>query len=449
MKRGLEQTAAADAAGPPLSPLPGESALQPRAQALLLVIIAALYLAFASVHAVRAPLGATGYQDAPDEEAHVTVVRVVALGRLPTRERPGVSPGDVAPSYEWHQPPLYYLIAARFIPFGVRAVRLVSVTIGLLCILAIYFAGRLLIPARPDISIIAAGFAALVPGHIAILSVVNNDALLELLFSLEILLLIVALSAGLTGRRSCALGIVFGAALLTKVTAILLAPVIGIALLLAWRNGERPRNVAASALCILVIAAIVSGWWFLRNAALYRELLPLTAFGQSFLGTAKAADVVGGKLGLRVEGWDGYAGLVGQWTFQSFFAVYSTPRGAQWGVPAFLPAQLYTIAAAACVAACAGAATAVRTRGQFSAAQIACAIVMASATAVVGGAFVAFTTRYFQAQGRYFYPVMLPISLMLAFGWSQAFPQRYANVASLVLLVFLGAFCVAFLQTAG
>ncbi len=442
--------AAANDAGEPLAPFShGERRTSLRWHMLMGAIVL-IYLVFAGVHAVRTPTGATGYQDAPDEAAHLTVVRVVSTGRMPTRAAPALSGHESAPSYEWHQPPLYYLLAARFLALGEKGVRTVSILIGLACILTIYRAVRVLFPEWPEVATIAAGIAALIPGHGAITSVVNNDGLLELGFSGYLLLWFTSLVAGLTLKRSIFLGAVLGAALLTKLTAILLIPFTALALLLLYRNGESKSAVWRSLLVIATVAMLVSGWWFIRNGLIYHEWLPLSAFRQSFEGTVKSSDIISGTAGLRVDGWPGYACLVALWTFQSFFAVYSTARGAQWGVPSFLPIQLSVLAGVSAIASVAGPLLLSRTgKMVISRSQTHGLWMLAALLGLVGASFAVFTSRYFQAQGRYFYPAMLPITLLWALGWRSLFPPRYANIAGIILLVYLGASCLAFQRTLG
>src|SRR5207302_6527782 len=137
--------------------------------------------------------------------------------------------------YEWHQPPLFYFLAARLVPFGTRGMRVLSIVIGVACILAIYRAARTLLPDRPETAILAAALAGLTPGHVAITSVVNNDGLLELCFSCFLLVMFSALAGGLTLRRAVLLGTILGSALLTKVTAVLLLPLALLSLLQLWR----------------------------------------------------------------------------------------------------------------------------------------------------------------------------------------------------------------------
>ena len=436
-------------AGPPLSPLPHGVRQASPGWRFALPILVLLYVAFGIVHALRTPVGFTGYQDAPDEYAHVTVARVIASGRLPTRESPGM-PRQSQMTYEWHQPPLYYFLVSRLLPAGDKVMRLLSILIGVGCILAIYQAARVLLPERPETAILAAGIAALTPGHIAITSVVNNDALLELCFSGYLLVLFLALARGLTLQRSLLLGAILGAALLTKVTAVLLLPLTLLALWLLSRNGESRTAVLRAALVIATVAAIISGWWYVRNGMLYHEWLPLTAFRQSFEGTAKATDIIGGQSGLSVSGWPGYAQLVASWTFKSFFAVYSSNRGSAWGIPAFLPEQLYWLAGLVVICAAAGLVVlATRHRTEFTGPQTYGIYLLSGIFALVALSFVTFTSKYFQAQGRYFYPAMLPISLACAMGWQSIFPKRYSDVAGVLLLAFFGVFVAAFLLATG
>jgi hypothetical protein len=49
--------------------------------------------------------------------------------------------------------------------------------------------------------------------------------------------------------------------------------------------------------------------------------------------------------------------------------------------------------------------------------------------------FVLFVRVFFQTQGRYFYPALLPISVFWALGWERLVPERYRPTA---LLGFTG-----------
>lgn len=429
--------------GPALSPLPPQNAELAGVWKAIVPILLLLYLISASLHACLVPTGKTGYQNAPDEAAHVQFVRAVARGHLPTRADDHGNP----PAYEWHQPPGYYLLVASVSPFGERAMRFVSIALGFLCLLLIFRCVRLLFPNDPQLAVVALGIAALTPTHIAITSTVNNDSLLELCFSWSLLLLISSLLSGFTRWRACWLGVALSLALLTKATALLLVPVVVVCLLLCTVSGENGREVVSNALYTVIIVLALSGWWFVRNTNLYGEPLPIKTFNQAFGGTATAA-----AMQSRLGGVGPYLMWVGQWSFQSFWAVLGTPKSAALGIPVFLPGALlgpplYRLMELISLAAIVGMGVLhLRRKTEFTQTQIFAIWLLLLTLALVGLAFLGFLLKFFQAQGRYLYPAMLPISLFLSLGWRGLFPSRWRGMASGFLLALLGLLTFLFLN---
>ncbi len=426
---------------PPLSPL----RLPPKPLTGLgrglLALLIGLYLALGSLHAVTVPSGSSGYQNAPDEYAHRLYVESVSRGRFP-------SPADAVTeprAYEWHQPPLYYLLAARFAGPQERGLRFVSLGLGVIGLMLIFRAARLLFPGSLTVSFLALGIAAFTPTHLALTSVVNNDGLLEVCFSWMLLVSIASLLSGFTMYRAGWIGVAIGAACLTKATGLLLFPAFLVLLLLLRRTGESPKILVRHALWTLTAAFTVCGWWFVRNGRLYGEFLPFRAFSRMFEHTALAQDVVSGKIPLGVEGWGGYARLVSSWTFQSFFAVYGTPRSAQFGVPVFLPAQVYLLAGGVVLLAGYG-----LTRLHFEAdtetspTQRFAFWLLFFVLGCVTLSFAAFVTKYFQAQGRYLFPAMLPISILLAAGYERASRGKYRGLLLAYGGLTFGVLCAVF-----
>src|SRR5579875_2486783 len=83
-----------------------------------LLILLAAYLCATLTHAWLLPTGQTGYQDAPDENAHVQYIRTLSAGHLPTfRDWQNDAKKQ---NYEWHQPPLIIFWRCRFIVWGIR-----------------------------------------------------------------------------------------------------------------------------------------------------------------------------------------------------------------------------------------------------------------------------------------------------------------------------------------
>ena len=423
----------AEPSGPPTKPWKDWAPL-----ALLIVT----YLIFAYLHIVSTPTGATGYQDAPDEAAHVSYVQSVALGHFPSKAQPHAGTQNSYPDYEWHQPPLYYLLAVPFLAGGERGVRVLSVLLGIGSILFVYRITCLLRPRDRYTPLVAAGICALTPGHIAINSSVNNDSLLELAFCATLyclISLVVDIDTGdITVKRACLTGLCLGIGLVTKTTALLLIPVVITVGAILVKLGKPRREVARYLAITGTTALLISGWWFVRNVMLYHEPLPLHAFQKSFGGTALAREVVQGGLGLNVHGWPEYWQKVIAWCFSSFWAVYGTPRSAVFGVPLYLPDFVYYLLAMIVIATVAGMGRLHFKRDTLFTVQCRYALYVLFVTlGLVGTAYALFVSQYFQTQGRYLYPAMSAIAPIIAVGWLAHFPARYEKSAAVGLLVFL------------
>ena len=205
--------------------------------------------------------------------------------------------------------------------------RLVSVALGAVTVLCTYMAAQAidqrLHPAidgwapdrvRSKLPLLAAAFVALNPQFLFISGLITNDALLTTL-SAAILWLIVrdgrqaaATRSGTQARmpgerwRAAALGLLLGLALLTKQSALILAP---IALLGAMERKMEESDTTRSAarqgvtyragplspchsvtvpswLIVPGTAALVSGWWYARNVHLYGDPFGLAAFRAEF-----------------------------------------------------------------------------------------------------------------------------------------------------------------------
>ena len=425
--------------GPALSPLPPTAQAPQGAWKFAVPLLFVLYVLFAGLHASWIPTGQTGYQNAPDEAAHVNYVRALVSGHLPTQADAGRDP--TAKSYEWHQPPMYYAWTALFSGLGPRGMRTTSILLGLISLLLIYGTSRLLFPDDPVLTAVATGIAALLPTHIAITSTVNNDVLLECCFSAVLFLLAQCLLRGLTLWRAGWIGLVLGAALLTKATAVLLIPVIVLGLIFLKRSGEPTANVLRGAALICMWALLLSGWWFVRNQQLYGELLPLKAFDRAFAGTALAAPRIA-RLGAL-----GYAEGASILTFMSFWAVFGNHDSANNGAQLFLPEQIYLLPLLIVLVAVAGMTRLHFVRKNvFTETQLRAIWLLMTTLGFVALSFGAFLAKYMQTQGRYLYPALLPICLLLALGWLSVFPPKYKSLAGGCLLVVLALLSALFLS---
>jgi len=250
--------------------------------------------------------------EGPDEIEHYRYVRALArTGRLPDAAL--IQSFDTGAWGEFHQPILYYALAAlpvralgddgfdhfeerlnptygyRFevpgndnknlflharaerFPYAESAIartvhllRLLSVAFGAGTALAGYGVFRLLWPDRPDRRLLALAALVFMPQFAYMSSVVTNDALSYLLITLSLYLLLRQVRDGPSWRRAALLGAVMGLALLTKLSAAFLIFPAAVTTLLDRRSW---RGAALT----VALVALIAGWWYARNWALYDD----------------------------------------------------------------------------------------------------------------------------------------------------------------------------------
>ena len=302
----------------------------------------------------------------PDEPAHYNYVAYLATeGKLPVLQMgdydgaylerlktekfpPALSIDPVR--YEFHQPPLYYLLAAPvyWLSGGsLLALRLFSAVLGAGVVLLIFLCARTVLPGSPHIALGAAAFTAFLPMHIAVMASVNNDALAELIVAAAMLALLrwqttfsnddpAGGSLGSARRLLLATGLLIGVGFLTKATAYILLPIalIVVAAGIVWRTQARPLTARAqfTQYALLIAPALLLGLpWWIRNSLLYGN--------GDFLGLAWHDVVVTGQptaaAWIADNGWSAY--WVRAWTFtsKSFWGVFG------W-LGVFMDARIYT-----------------------------------------------------------------------------------------------------------
>ncbi|MCS7310318.1 MAG: glycosyltransferase family 39 protein [Armatimonadota bacterium] len=405
----------------------------------MLWAIVAVFVVLSLLFNFRTPVGRNGYFHTPDEGAHLAYVRYVAEeGKLPRFE------GYAGVGYEAHQPPLYYLLAAQIWKVGewlpvppARAVRMLSTLLGVLLVLTTYRLARTLLPEMPAVAAVSAGAIAFLPMHVALCSAVNNDSLTNLLFAL-VLLEFALLYTQTKPSRWIALrmGLWAGLAGWTKVTSLLLLPTIVVGWLLVPRRSGihlwRGMLVSVGLATALILP------WGIRNLQLYDDPLLLKAFEQTFAVTARAEQFL-----QRGTSLTEYLQLVAGWTYRSFWFAYGTPQTAASGLPNFLPERVYLLLGGVHLLSLAGFALALwRERDLLGEATYRWYALAGVLTLLVVGAFVRFILTYFQTQGRYLYPALVPLQLTLALGWRSLFPAHFRGVADGLLLLVLLAICI-------
>ncbi len=274
-----------------------------------LAVLVLLYLALGGLYSVVTPIF-----EAPDEIWHFSYIRYIAQhNRLPVQ---GAGQGEEAARQEASQPPFYYLLAQplmrlldtqdfaeystlnphaapglphsdgnknmvvhraserfpyRGTVLAVHVVRGLSLALGVVTLLATYSLAVRLFPAK--LAWVAAGLVACNPQFIFISASISNDNLMTALGSLGLALLVsMQADRPLRGqtRDMAALGVITGLAMLTKLTGLLLLAFVLAALMLDGRGGRLLTRARDCAL-VAVIAATLSGWWYVRNWLLYED----------------------------------------------------------------------------------------------------------------------------------------------------------------------------------
>jgi 4-amino-4-deoxy-L-arabinose transferase-like glycosyltransferase len=226
---------------------------------MLLGAVIAVFVVFAVVYTRITPIGAS-----PDELSHLGYVRGIA-------DHFQLPPAGQA---ERQQPPLYYLLGAvlsKFTGGDPRLIRLLSVALGVLTILAVFLIARRLFPARPALAVGAAALVGLLPEAQYLAGAINDDNLAWLAGALLVLAGVVVLQSDvLTDRLALGAGLAVALAVLAKETVWLLALLLLVVVVV--RFWSRIRLVAA--LALVVPSVVLAGWWFVRNAVQFGSPLP-------------------------------------------------------------------------------------------------------------------------------------------------------------------------------
>jgi hypothetical protein len=453
---------------------------------LPLVVLLLCFLLLSAIYNVTVPLG-----EGPDEPGHMAYVFFLARkGRLPVQSADSHT-SDVPG--EGHQPPLAYLLAlpavawlpaaeqevilsanpdfvwnggnesAAFVrssreywpwqgaTLAWRLTRGVSMLLGAVVVICTYFVARHFERLPMDsrlaktmhggtiqfpLAVLAAALVAFNPQFLFTSALVTNDMLLA------------ALSAGLfwlcvawqpdAGRsrqwffaQCLVAGVLLGLALLTKQSALLLAPLL---LWASWRaGGGQWTQVVRLAAIWSATTALIAGWWYLRNWRLYGDPFGLQVFRAEF--TTQAFEWY------NLAAWRG--GLVQ--LYESFWARFGwmslhPPEWTSWAY-----AVLGLLALFGCVRLGILAWSAPRSeRASTSASPWQGAFVLIVMACVWTVAF-ALTAGLVAWQGRMLFPALLALAIFLAQGlaaWVNGAPQPatgYQRVKRSFSLLALGA----------
>lgn len=423
------------------------------ATAYALFFILVVHAALGTLFAIKTP----PWQN-PDEPAHYNYIAHVAT----ERQLPALQMGDYDGTYlerlkaekfppdlsidpvryEFHQPPLYYLLAVPIYWLSqgqLLALRLFSVVLGAGVVLLVFLCARAAVPGSPHIALGAAAFAAFLPMHAALMASVNNDVLAELLIAGTVLALLRWRRPRVEGDVDrgpaylLAAGIVIGLGFLTKATTYALLPVGLVVVIIAsvW-PGRDSENAAGKLIlrpALLIAPALLLGLpWWIRNSTLYGNL--------DILGIAWHDAVVTGQptaaAWIAEHGWGAYWERAWMFTSKSFWGVFG------W-LGVFMDARIYTALFILSALAAVGCLYRFRARTQGRDWQWAVLLTSPWMTLLLlwlatFAAYGWYNLGFIQHQGRYLFPALPAWSLLFAMGWWAALERRASLTAGGILL---------------
>ncbi|HSM55148.1 MAG TPA: DUF2142 domain-containing protein [Candidatus Sulfomarinibacteraceae bacterium] len=274
-----------------------------------IVVLLLLFVGLGLAYSIINPL-----HEATDELRHYRFVRYIVVNKsLPVQ-------GQEACRFQSHHPPLFYALGAvasgwvdagedlcrtppanrfwayRFAEVGVdnknqylhgpeeafpwrgealaaHLIRALNVLIGAGAVWATWATGRAIWPRRRALALGGAAFVAFNPMFLYMAGAINNDILAAFSGS-AILLASVRLlrdPQGLSRRWGLLFGLLYGIALLSKFNMAAAGLLIAVAATyVAWRRRQW-RRWPEVGLLSLAVAALLAGWWFVRNQMLYGE----------------------------------------------------------------------------------------------------------------------------------------------------------------------------------
>ncbi|NNG36276.1 DUF2142 domain-containing protein [Nakamurella aerolata] len=260
----------------------------------------------------------TAVQRGADLYVRSTMIRngpsLAEFAPLPRDERPSLdqlggaarppdgSTEDAVSNYQTQHPPLYYDLmgAAMWLMPGADSIPLDQLVFWLrlfnvllmLPVPALLWAGAKALFGPGPQAVAAAFLPAFVPGLPRIAATVTNDTLAVLIGAALIWLALKVMGGDLTRRTAVLIAAVAVAGSLTKLTVMILTPLIVLAYLIGWRRSGRPPPPATIA--TLAIGALLAALWWVVSLIRFGSLFAAPqAWGSRYLkqlGAPRAAD---------------------------------------------------------------------------------------------------------------------------------------------------------------
>jgi 4-amino-4-deoxy-L-arabinose transferase-like glycosyltransferase len=432
----------------------------------ILALITLLYLALAVTYSIVVPLW-----EAPDEPSHFLYARYLAQnGCLPSptyygEDIAGSFEGDYILSiYEWHHPPLYYLLGALALravepqhklsasyvfppldpalayqdslfvhypkgPFdfgqdelGPRLLRLLSILMSVGIIWSTYQTARQICPSQPLLALAASGMVSFIPQYTFISASVNSDNLANLLSALMLLLTVKWTTEENSYRKTLQLGLLCSLALLSKTTTLFFIPTVCLSFALRAKQKGSTCYFVKHGLAFLSLPLLTTG-------------LFMTLYPRENLWALVA--VYRESLEVNTE-------FISLDYLQTVLTQINRSFWAQFGwmnilIPPAIPNLLGLLCLAGLISAVAFWISGNRER-TLSPTQSNSVLVLLVSVLCALLALVKFNLAVFQPQGRFLFPAISAIAILTVVGLLSPLRPRYRPLATLVIVGGMLAF---------
>jgi hypothetical protein len=320
---------------------------------------------------------------------------------------------------------------------GVHALRFLSVFMGTGTVLITYLIALEIFPQRQVLAVGAATVNAFIPQFLFISGAVNNDNLVTILSSIALWLLIPLIetpilrlgSVQVSMGRSVLIGVVVGLATLTKVNALGLLP---LAVLVVAISSYRQRSIkvfVSRTGLLLAATALVAGWRFVRNWQLYGDPTAL----QMFLNTL-APRHPPPTLRQFIAEWGDYS--------QSFWGLFGLGNVPLETLAYRIPDVLALLGALGTLIFW------IRVWPERKANDGGWmkTLVLLAWPVILFGSLMSWAIRILTSIGRFLFPAISALSILLFLGLSQFVPRRYTQMLTCLVggLMFIIAAIVPF-----
>jgi hypothetical protein len=305
---------------------------------------------------------------------------------------------DASESFPWHSSAL-----------AMHLLRFASLAMGAATVLATYRLGRLIFLQNEPLALIAAAINAFVPQFVFITAAVNNDALVIALSAWTLVVLVEIAPGSMRWRDFVALGVLLGLGALTKYSSLVLFLLAALVVLIAARKREARPVLARGTVIAFALAALIAGWWYARNVLLYGDPLGWGMWQSSYATAVRT---------IPLSGW--YIGFLLDLLYRSFWATFG------W-MNVTVDGWLYAVFGAAALLALVGWVRFVLNKGDACIAitfgpdaRIALAVLWLDVAVIaIGAAQFMLTFDGAGSQGRYLFPALPAIAILLVIGWQQ------------------------------